>query len=389
MNPRHKMPRIAWLLVVILFAGAVLVELSRFTEGMNPGSMSSLPSGTKAFAELLRSKGYSVRYSRSMMELPAKDEIGIGFVTMQTSFGGSAWFEPDSVKFGERIVKQGGTLMIVPLRTTFRQDSVKSEQATTKIEDESGVNLQVTDSLVEDDMSDLLVLDATESRDLWEADDGRIFSQYSKTETGSVLEILCGLAATNRFVDKADNAEFLLRNIDLLGQGKSKVVFLHGFHGDRREPSITEALGPWASGGFNQFLFLFLTSIVVFGVRFGLASLPNRRQVGTRELVDAYADTLQRAKAASVALDLVIKHNELKLMHYLKLPQGAEAEALSKRLPREVNTALNAALNAMNMQAPIDVQVAAARELELRVNTFMGTESKTTTTGMRKRRKVT
>ena len=196
--------------------------------------------------------------------------------------------------------ERGGTILALPLSDDFRTASkvaLTAEQSITSRP--RGAQKHVTVSA--DVPPPSIVPDDATKFNLWETGTPTAFATAMKVGKGTLVTLSDGLPATNRFIDRADNAEVLLSIIQPLVPRGGRIVFTEATFGGGREPSLLATIGPWAQAGWMQLLFLFVVIVLTLGFRFGLADERRVTERGQRELLEAVADTYQRGRMTRVA----------------------------------------------------------------------------------------
>lgn len=334
---------LAYALLGVLVISAVLLSLGEREVAASPSAISRAPSGTAAFAELLRRRGYRVALDRRETPKLTKDDLAVAFVLRKESF-----FEPeadlkDRYPFSERIrenltrfVQDGGTLFVLPVDDNFQQASREVQRSGSTLVAQRGSSLKV--SLPEEgnhDLSDAFVDRAGGGMNIW-SDRVRL----RPSGAGLVVSLADGLPATNRFLDQDDNAQWLLTLIEGASPGKGNVVFTEAAAGIVRTPGLMESIGAWASVAWWQLLFAFLVVAFSLGRRFGIPELAPYHQRGARELVDAMATTYRRGRKAPAALTVAVEEAEYRLRRWKRIPRDASDAEIERLLPEDIVTAL-------------------------------------------------
>jgi hypothetical protein len=168
-------------------------------------------------------------------------------------------------------------------------------------------------------------------------------SFVSALGTGSGTEITYGngIGLTNRYLAQGDNAQFFLETLKAYAPNAKRVVFTEGTFGQVQPPGLLETMGPWAEGAWYQILFVFAVIVWTLNRRFGLPQQVRRRQTGGRELVDAFTDTMYRAKATSLSLENTLLLTDLRLRSLLKLRRDATEAERDAQLTPKLRTTLS------------------------------------------------
>lgn len=332
---------VAWTLLGVLAVAAVMITLERSETQADPKIDSYRPSGLAAFADLLRANGYKVESTTSAFPKLAKDDIVIacieedpealhvreidddtpGVLGHLSSFiqdGGKAILLPFARNFGDQSQlvhdrEAEGDLAKAPLHVTTRPASAS----------------QPTD-LPDDLVSASLVHDryATNSDIAW-------LTRYTD---GTVLSFSDGYMASNRFIDRAQNADVLLSAISAIAPKGARLLFVESTFSNE-QAGLFEILGPGAIGAWYQSLFLFVVVVFTLGKRFGLPEEARPTQTGQRELVDAIADTYRRARSTRAACRAAYDRADTDVRKALKLSSDAPASERDYRVPPELASA--------------------------------------------------
>ncbi len=281
-----------------------------------------------------------------------------------TDLAVAAYIDDDRPLFGEsplipieksltKFIEEGGRVLVLPFDQDFRGRSYTAIQATTPITSSlDGSKLEVNSApltlssltLYRDQLSSgssfFLPFDNGSNifaswfkRDLNSTD---VFVANGSVGKGILARTSDGLFATNRFIDRADNATLALQIVrGLLPEG-GQVVFTEASLGRGISPSLVNILGPWAAGMWVQFTVLFVVIVFTLGIRFGLPAMERRTQRGQREMIDAISDVYLRAKSTAVALDVAYEEADRRIRRSLKLPAHLSAQDRDRLLPSEL-----------------------------------------------------
>lgn len=358
-------PSVAWVLLGLLVIAAGLMTLGQRDTTTNPSATSYGPSGTQIFTEVLRRQGLPVVVDlTSRPQMNPKDLLVCFFVeqTVSDYSTGNPATESFRPVLSEHL-KNGGRAVILPISEEFPRISkaaVAASPATVVPFGDSSRKLRVTNAgsdgtstFVDDEIAP-----EGESLALWSGTTGpaATLNQYGK---GMAVYLPSGLIATNRFIDRENNAEFLVSVIRSVLPSGGRVVISEASFGGASEPGLMESIGPWAEGAWKQILFLFVVIVYTLGKRFGLPEMERRKQRGQRELLDAVADTYTRAKMGGIALDATYKETDAELRRALKLPSEAKTRDRNDRLPPD----LVRALTNVEMNLDADLKPDAALDL--------------------------
>jgi hypothetical protein len=174
------------------------------------------------------------------------------------------------------------------------------------------------------------------------------FVALKKIGKGEEINVANGIVATNRFIDRAQNAYVLVNAINALGRGR--VIFAEAAFGNVDDPGLLETIGPWALAGWFQFIFLGVVVIYTLGKPFGLPDPERRQERGARDLMDAIADTLRRGRMTKLALQTVYADSNRFLR---RLYRGRRDPDLRLESQFDNMTSLQRALNKIEAAAEI------------------------------------
>ena len=117
-------------------------------------------------------------------------------------------------------------------------------------------------------------------------------------------------------------------------------MFTEASFGHIYDRGLLESIGPWANAAWQQLLILGIVIAFTLGKRFGLPEETKRTQRGSRELLDAIADTYQRAGTTQTALLNAYRDADSDLRTVLKLSKDSPRTDLDKHLPESLQKAL-------------------------------------------------
>jgi hypothetical protein len=343
-------PRFALGLLAVLVIAAILISLGQRETYARPSANSYNPSGLHALRELLSENGIASKIDR--LEVPRiepNDLVIAAYVESGPSMFGQDPLDPIEKQL-DRHIRRGGRVMVLPFDEDFRARSLTAVKAATPIfSTSSKESLQVNSAPLtfgnlsewgEEATSGSATFLPFEFEDdtysPWfrrSSNSGEPFLTLALRGSGMFARFSDGMFATNRFIDRSDNAQIALRSIQGLLKDGGKVVFAEGTLGGAISPSLVDILGPWAAGIWVQLTVLFLVVIVTLGVRFGLPSQERRKQVGQREMVDAISDVYRRARSTSTAMDAVYNLADHRIRRGLKLPAHLTNVERDKFLP--------------------------------------------------------
>ena len=340
------MPVVAWVLVGLLAIAAGLISLGHQDSEASPEVSSFSPSGISAFAELLRKSGLKVDVrSESNPKLSAND-VAVAF-RMVSSDDDTA---PDDGSAEGRFdknfwaaIEKGATGIELPMKADYLNASIatKKNPFDAVTDGTTGKTYQITDSGV----TDANAFDEADDQDsevhleLWHDRNGPFLRAYHVGK-GTLLVARDGIGITNRFIDKYDNAKAFSRMFSILAKQDKHVVFAEASFGKVHDLGLLETVGAWANAAWQQLVFLGLVIVVTLGKRFGYPDEERSTQRGSRELLDAVADTYRRAHSTQSALATATIAADTDLRLVLKLPKDAPRTDRDRSLPIPLQNAL-------------------------------------------------
>jgi len=369
-----------WALLGLLVLSGGLLYLGQREGVPQPSADSYNPSGSRALAELLRQSGFRVRVERSSKPTFEKSDLAVAFKIGADEYLPAGVSGSQETPLRGRIrshLEAGGRVLILHLPYRFdtaskhafeNQHQVFLHSNESEAQDfvvsagESLTESIAYDPLVEDEPGLGIAFDEASLE----------FARLSSYQEGTVGSVYDATGFTNRFLDREDNAAFALWIVSMLNPGKDRVVILEAMHSAPIDPGLLSMLGPWAVGGWWQCVLLFLVIAYSLGRRFGLPEVDRREQRGGRELVDAYADVLGRARMARIALKKIVQSydREIRKCH------GIAVDLPPKRRNELIEPELGASLSRAELAAEAALAdgnaVRLAQDLENRMRAVKG-----------------
>ncbi len=333
------LPNLGWVLLGLLIIAGVLISAGRDETTASPKASSYYPSGTAAFAELLRRNGFSVSIDRSETPRVGAGDLVVAFTRDGADNGLDALShdaqEVKRVKENlDHSSSKGATVVWLPIETDFAAASLQaSNPQTMNRRDDKERQLSASGYLLtpdEEEDDDVSILTSN----------NRTFVAARKSGSGYEIHYADGIGLTNRFIDKGDNAKAAMEIVKTFAGPSKHVVFAEGTFGDVEEPGLLEMIGSWAEAAWFQLLFLLAVVVFTLNRRFGLPEQLRARQRGGKELLDAITDTLTRARASQITLESSAALADSKLRNALKLPKDASAGERDRLLPESLRLAL-------------------------------------------------
>ena len=316
---------VGWALMAVLVLAALLLNSKSKQLLADPKASSYGASGATALADLLKLRGYDIAIDRR-----ANPKLGPKDAVIAFEVGEDHKWKDEDIKdtqsFLEGKVKAGTTVIWLPLPTNFEEGSklAGSPVSVTRIDGQIRKLSGESTASVSDDSNDSVAL-ATSQDDP--------FVTAIKRGKGYDIRYATGIGLTNRFLDRSDNAQFLLETLKAYAPNARRMVFTEATFGEAQQPGLLETIGPWAEGSWYQLLFVFIIVVITLNSRFGLPLEVRPVQTGSRELVDALTDTMVRAKATSLTLEAALKSSDQRLRQLLKLPRDASEGERDRILP--------------------------------------------------------
>ena len=338
---------VSWVLAGLLAIAAGLITLGQQDQTAKPEVQSFSPSGVSAFAELLRKNGVDVAINQQSKPKLGSNDIAVAFKIIngntQPVFTDSKSKEELFEDHFWEFVIQGGTGVILPLQEDFLEASRSSQQsaftpvtdiATGKVFNISSAGIQGAVAFQPPNTST-----KTDSIELWNGGSESFLRAY-RYGTGTALIARDGIGVTNRFIDKNDNAKAFSSMLAMLGKSHKRIVFTEASFGNIHDMGLLETIGPWANAAWQQLIVLGLVVVFTLGKRFGIAEEQRPVQRGSRELLDAVADTYSRARSTQAALATASLNADNDLRLVLKLPKDATRSERDKYIPVELQNSL-------------------------------------------------
>lgn len=379
MKSRSPLVTAALALMGVLVVSMGLVALGTRESRAFPSAESYLPSGSAAFAELLRQSGYKVVVEHRVKPQLQRGDLVIAF-NLSAPIGRSLISseanqeEIDATKdVISNFVKAGGKVLSLPVSPDFADQSRNLYDKKLVIRSAAGSAASVSWA---EYPSPGFYLDAGgKPIQLWgitepkgdesdEIDDNKPFVMQKNVGKGSEVNIAAGVIATNRFIDRQQNALVLFSAVNVLARPGSRVVFVEATFGNGQNPGLLAMIGPWALAAWFQILFLAAVVIYTLGKPFGLPDAERRQQRGARDLMDAMADTLRRGRMSKLALKTVFDDTQRvlrKLYRGKREPDRVEMEANNMT---ELQRALNKIEAAAEIGAPEDMAAKMIQDVE-------------------------
>lgn len=367
MKERGPFPVIVYVLLGVLAIAAGMMLLGRRAGNTEPSIGSFGPSGLHVFADLLREDGYEVVATRDPTPyLDPKKDVAVAVFVSQ------AGFTLSEGKFDEVLeahVAMGGRYIHASLGANFAAVTRAARETELEPAYEGGKPRSVYTEVQGRWTPDWV--DEDETAQIWNVS-GAVWAALAPREKGEALYLADFAGATNRMIDRSGNAATYVQLFHAVAPKGSRLVFLEAVWGNASEPGLFETIGPWASLGWTQVLVLLGVIAYTLGKPFGVSADSRRKQVGQRELVDAYAGTLNRARATDIALQAVLTETDRRLRRALKMDSGLNNQERNKLLPHDLVVLLDRVEMAIATRVPPDIAIGLANKLDEAVSDFAG-----------------
>lgn len=317
-------PRFVWVLLGLLAISAALLSLGQREMNAKPSALSYGPSGVSAFSTLLQRSGYKVRIDLRSQPKIGKNEVAVAFRVVETArvkMGLEEDYFPAAAKPLMDDVRQGADAIVLAVKDDFVSASRALAAAKPGTYETSADSKPVRISAAANEFPQQDPDAPTIG--LWFDQSGDSIVSATKLGKGRLVEAYDGLFLTNRFIDRQDHATAALRLVSLLARPGDTVVFVEATIGNVEDPSLMEAIGPWAVGAWQQLLFLGAVVVYTLGKRFGIPDESRTRQAGARELLDGLTDTYQRGRHTRAAMGAALDRADQELRRALRLPRDA------------------------------------------------------------------
>jgi len=375
-----RLPGLIWLLTVVLVSVYLLLQLADYGNKAYPSAYSYLPSGASAYAELLKRLGYEVEISRSPHPKLGPKDIAIVYQL----HGGSS-FHSNPLKAVEDKLKAYGfkNALVLYLNENFQKGSKLAQEGSlvTDGSSEIPIKLSIGDRYgFSDNLEDFWSFE--EGRDDPPTNDGvalflsrgflNAFAVQSKSHGRDVIHVGDAIGTTNRFIDKEQNAAFFSGILQFFDSAGKKVVFIEDAIHNSEGESLLGMLAPWSGPARLQILLLAVLTAWILGKRFGLPESRRYRQSGSKELVDAIADTSLRARATDFAMAQILEDCERQVRNALKVGRDVKLQDLLKMLPTEVAEPFSLCAAALREKIPEGDAVKLISRLQASVDGYLG-----------------
>jgi hypothetical protein len=323
----------------VLLVSIALIFTAREDRGGFPSVTNTKASGYAAMAELLRRDGYTVRLERDV-----KPSFKHGEVVIALTRGtvGNEEFdefmgveEPSLDLHRDRIQKfmdAGGRVIEIVNAQSFEIDSARALEAQTEIASAFDPDLKYKLSLPYGTPGMSEIEPTTFPYGAWTVS-GQPFVGYKTVGDGMLVVVGDGVPFTNRLLDRAQNAEFLLKVVRAVAPSGGTLVFDESMIGNAEAPTVANTLGKWAVAARWQAGILFVVLIYTLSRRFGLPETERRSVRSSRELFDAISDVFRRTGNTGLALDNLLVECDQRIRRVLNAPNSAKRSDILQMAP--------------------------------------------------------
>ncbi len=354
MIQRRGLPPIFWGLFGILVISGFALALGSRETSTEPTISNFDASGSAALYSLLQKAGYQVSVNTATKPHLGPRDVAICFSEEKTKQAvddapfpstSDSTADDEDPPFKKNLtgyLKSGGRAVTFIYPSNFADASHRALQdppleVKNKIVPKTlkllGANVQPLEaSLPVNDLGQIPVT-------IWKQNEDP-FVWVSHVGKGKIVVCNDGLAASNRFIDKADDAELVLSAIELVARPGDRLVFTEASFGNVADPGFFESLGEWAVSAWRQAIVLFIVLVFTLGRRFGYPEERRRVVQSSRDMAEAFGDLLERARRNDVAVEAALERLDHKLRVYLRIPRDASEGERNRVLPEKVLNAL-------------------------------------------------
>jgi len=359
---------------VVLFGATVFLLAGQQSRESFPSLASSAPSGTKLFGELLERNGLPIKANRSEFPVVEKGTTSVAFVT--PSYGSAQSFLVDQTDptfenelpgFTNLIknAKPGSKLILIIIDPEFDAASTIAQQVTYR----PFLNMGKPEYKLEVDLPENnfgysgFGYPLGTYPDAFRMNPGIALSK--KVGNTEILMLNSGLLATNRFIDRGDNAEYLVSVFRQFGGPNARFVSYESTFGNTQSTNLFSAIGNWALVASWQALLLFVVVCYSVSIRFGIAHPMRSRERGATDTIDAMGTTLLRTANLKYAAALYFDRIVFQAKAKLRIPRNAPLDHLTRRTPEGLSQMIESTARKIQAGAEVDVATIAAIKNEV------------------------
>lgn len=358
----------AWVLVGLLAVAAGLVAFGRQSRNTVPSAASYEASGLHALFELLQAEGYRAEVSHSARPKLLPGEVALAAFVETDDFQA----RQTAATLQEHLAEQaaeGVNVVCLSLPPDFASAMREAEGTSLDVARFDGKRKLKVSTLADGNLEGVASSFLGNEFVTWR-DGARMPVVTLKRNSGTVAVVSAGLNATNHFIDRNDNATYVMEAIRSVAPRGARIVFCEAAFGLGSEPGMIESLGLWAVGAWWQLGILFVIAVYALGKPFGLPEVVRAKQVGGREMIDAVANIYRRARAGHVALGAMTRSADAEIRRLTKLPRDAGRGERDRVIPEDLVRALAEAEAASTERLPAADALKIARRLEESLEAF-------------------
>lgn len=191
---------------------------------------------------------------------------------------------------------------------------------------------------------------------------------------GISIDVGPGHIATNRFIAQGDNAEVLLGIVNRFAKPGTRIVFPEALFGNAAPSSELDEFGPWANAAKWQF-FIFLAVVIwTLSFRFGALMPRQVKARNTHEVLGAMSGMLKKANRRDHALLLLLDTAFDRMRRALMATSGTKPEDLTKMASPRLAQAISMIRGSYGTSIRSNVAQVMAEELEAALQEFEAVE---------------
>lgn len=316
-----KWSRLPIFLSLLILAATALFLAGRDEFQDRPSPFNTRDSGIAAFVELLKIDGYHVTVNRD--EAPTLKTSDFVIVPILHS----KELSNRTIKRLNTHWKPGGSILTMNFESGKTIQTARTEEIVLPGSSRRVFKVDTKDASPFH-FPDLADEPFYESR----TNQGTTLVRVWANGKGSWMDLTSGQSSTNKFLGQNDNAAFLLSLVNRSAPMGSNVVVSTAGIGEDSKKGILGEFGDWAVVAQWQFLLLLAVIALTLGTRFGQARTFASTQRGSRQLLDAVAELLQRSGKAQFAAKMLVMEAVKKKKHELRYSRSEPDSVVVLRL---------------------------------------------------------
>lgn len=355
------------ILVSLLLATGTLLLLGRESNNTFPSANNPKPSGFAVFAEVLRRQGYEVN-----IELNSRARISQDAVLVVCELENNFSYDYIEDEFRNPAVEQTiskheeaqGAFVSFYLPNDFDAASRNASPINeVTLIGNPPRKYQVTDY---DAYGDGLVTNYPLA-----VNSGHSVLAYKDTHyTNPYIYIDNGIAATNRFIRQADNAQYLLDIFESQFSKDKLIVFYEPSWGHEVNPTIFESIGGWAVAAWWQLLILIGIVIFTLNRRFGTIIEDHVKERGMSDVLLAMSHLLKRSKKHDQAVFILLDQAYERIRKATRASPSTSPADLARLVPPDLQKVIHEIRTSYGVQKPSAEWIRMARTLEIELQNF-------------------